>query len=147
MKRVGLVIGLFVFSILCFLVAVIPVHNNKIAEDVAIEIQNIPLPKQTKQIESISRAGKLVGNGNGMQYFGAMLIQSELTFEELEEHYSDYRKNEWTLIIEPQVGSEIKIIEHEHLKFQTEPPTSNYYIIYSWGTSQGLFHELDIRAH
>ena len=35
-------------------------------------------------IESLSEAGRLTGNGNGLQYFGAVLIRSELSLEELD---------------------------------------------------------------
>ena len=47
------------------------------------ELCETPLPEKTELIESISRAGKLTGNGNGMQYFGAILIRSDLSLEEL----------------------------------------------------------------
>lgn len=40
-------------------------------------------------IESLSQAGKLTGNGNGMQYFGAILIRSELSLEELETYVAN----------------------------------------------------------
>ena len=44
----------------------------------ANELVHFRLPKNTELIESIYKAGKLVGNGNGMQYFGVILIKSEL---------------------------------------------------------------------
>ena len=43
----------------------------------ANELVHFRLPKNTELIESIYKAGKLVGNGNGMQYFGVILIKSE----------------------------------------------------------------------
>ena len=55
--------------------------NNNIAYKVEKELCETPLPEKTELIESISRAGKLTGNGNGMQYFGAILIQSELSLK------------------------------------------------------------------
>lgn len=50
----------------------IPFANNSVAADTAKEFENIPLPGQTQYIEKVSVAGKLVRNGNGMQYFFAL---------------------------------------------------------------------------
>ena len=61
----------------------IPLINNHTAYKVEKELCETPLPEKTELIESISRAGKLTGNGNGMQYFGAILIRSDLSLEEL----------------------------------------------------------------
>ena len=106
-----------------------------------------PLPEQTELIEAISQTGKLTGNGNGMQYFGAILIKSELSLEELETYYSDYRSNEWEYLVEIQEGQSIKVIEHEALQFSEEIEDSGYYIVYSWGSGNSLLKELDIRGH
>ena len=78
----------------------IPLINNHTAYKVEKALCEIPLPEETELIESLSQAGKLTGNGNGMQYFGAILIRSELSLEELETYYSDYRSNEWECLVE-----------------------------------------------
>ena len=106
-----------------------------------------PLPEKTELIESISRAGKLTGNGNGMQYFGAILIQSELSLKELDDYYSDYRSNEWEYLVEIQEGQFIDVIDHETLNFGKEINDTGYYIVYSWGSGNSLLKELDIRGH
>lgn len=106
-----------------------------------------PLPEKTELIESISRAGKLTGNGNGMQYFGAILIQSELSLKELDDYYSDHRSNEWEYLVEIQEGQSIDVIDHETLNFGKEINDAGYYIVYSWGSGNSLLKELDIRGH
>ena len=98
-------------------------------------------------IESLSQAGKLTGNGNGMQYFGAILIRSELSLEELDAYYSDYRSNEWECLVETQEGQSIEVIDHGTLQFAKEIKDSGYYIVYSWGSGNSLLEELDIRGH
>ena len=65
----------------------IPLINNHTAYKVEKKLCETPLPEKTELIESISRAGKLTGNGNGMQYFGAILIRSDLSLEELDASY------------------------------------------------------------
>ena len=103
--------------------------------------------EKTELIESISRAGKLTGNGNGMQYFGAILIQSELSLKELDDYYSDHRSNEWEYLVEIQEGQSIDVIDHETLNFGKEINDAGYYIVYSWESENSLLKELDIRGH
>lgn len=98
----------------------------------------ISLPEKTELIESLSQAGKLTGNGNGMQYFGAILIRSELSLEELDAYYSDYRSNEWEYLVEIQEGQPIEVIDHGKLQFTEEIKDSGYYIVYSWGNENSL---------
>ena len=121
--------------------------NNNIAYKVEKELCETPLPEKTELRESISRAGKLTGNGNGMQYFGAILIRSDLSLEELDAYYSGYRSNEWECLVETQEGQSIEVIDHETLQFSEEIKDSGYYILYSWGSGNSLLEELDIRGH
>ena len=84
MKRILIVIAsAFFVAVLSFIIAV-PIMNDNFAKKTASDILSVPLPEKTTYIESISLAGKLVGTGNGMQYFGAILIQSELPLDTLQ---------------------------------------------------------------
>ena len=125
----------------------VPVYNNYYAYNVEKMLCETPLPEQTELIEAISQTGKLTGNGNGMQYFGAILIKSELSLEELETYYSDYRSNEWEYLVEIQEGQSIEVIEHKALQFSEEIEDGGYYIVYSWGSGNSLLKELDMRGH
>ena len=55
------------------------VRSEKIEKDLV----SYELPTNTKLVDSISVAGKLAGNGNGMQYMGSVLVVSDLSEEEL----------------------------------------------------------------
>lgn len=146
MKKLKIV-GILAAAILIGGVISIPLINNHAAYKVEKALCEIPLPKETELIESLSQAGKLTGNGNGMQYFGAILIRSELSLEELEAYYSDYRSNEWEYLVEIQEGQSIEVIDHGGLQFSEEIKGSGYYIIYSWGSGDFLLKELDMRGH
>ena len=87
MKKLKLV-GILAAVVLIGGVISIPLINNHTAYKVEKKLCETPLPEKTELIESISRAGKLTGNGNGMQYFGAILIRSDLSLEELDAYYS-----------------------------------------------------------
>ena len=129
----------------------IPLINDYSAKQVEKDLCNLPLPEESMYVDSVSKAGKLVGNGNGMQYFGAVLIKSNLSLEALEDFYSEYRKTEWECLVEVYKGQEIDVIEHCSLKFSEEVTSSeNYYIVYSWGESLHPFDSLmdfDLRGH
>lgn len=83
MKKLKLV-GILVAVVLTGGVISIPLINNHTAYEVEKALCEIPLPEETEWIESLLQTGKLMGNGNGMQYFGAILIRSELSLEELD---------------------------------------------------------------
>ncbi|MDD3413487.1 MAG: hypothetical protein PHY47_05750 [Lachnospiraceae bacterium] len=141
------VVGILVAVVLIGGAASIPLINNHSAYKVEKGLCETPMPEGTELIESLSRAGKLTGNGNGMQYFGAILIRSELSLDELNTYYSGYRSNEWEYLVEVQEGQSIEVIDHGTLQFLEEINHSGYYIVYSWGSENSLIDELDIRGH
>lgn len=135
---VVVIAGLYIFA---------PFFNNRVAEQVAEELQAIPLPEKTELVEAKFAAGKLVGNGNGMQYFGAVLMKSELSLATLEAYYAGYADEEWECIVEKQDNKTIQVIEHGSLDFETEINSGDFYIVYSWGNNDTIFHEFDLRGH
>jgi len=141
------VVGILAAVVLIGVAISIPFINNYIAHKVEKSLCETPLPEKTELIEPISQAGKLTGNGNGMQYFGAILIRSELSLEELDDYYSDYRSNEWEYIVDVQEGQSVEVIDHVMLQFSAEINDSGYYLVYSWGSANSMLEELDIRGH
>lgn len=147
MKKIfGIFVLILMISLMAFLI-VSPLVNDHVARETVKELENIPLPAHTEYIESVNKAAKLVGCGNGMQYFGAILIKSELSMEELTEYYSNYAEKEWECIVEKQVGTTIEALDSPLLSFQTEADGDHYYIVYSWGENDTIFHDFDIRGH
>ncbi len=148
-KLIKIFIGLLVI-----LFIVIPlyiyVQNDIIANQTKKELLKTKLPNNTNIIDSISIAGKLTGSGNGMQYFGGILVKTDLSKEDLEEYYKQFRKNEWSFLISKQSSSKIDVIEHGDYRFKKykEIDKEKYYIIYSWGPTKNDFvKELDLRGH
>ena len=145
----------YIIIAIIILVILTPVYiyiiNDMIANSVENSIKRISLPPKTELIDSISVAGKLTGNGNGMQYFGAILINTELNETELENYYSTFRKNNWQCLIDKQTAEKINIIEHGIYEFKNfrKEDFEKCYIVYSWGDSP-IFKsilELDLRGH
>lgn len=146
MKKLAIILILIAGAFFSLLIAA-PALNDNTAEKTAKELSDIPLPDETELLETVYRAGKLAGNGNGTQYFGAILIKSNLSLEELREYYAGFAKNEWECIVEKQTGADIKAIEHGRLVFQTDIGDDHYYIVYSWGERDSFLAEWDIRGH
>lgn len=132
--------------VLCFIM-LIPIVNDYCAYMVEKELCATPLPENTQLIDSVSKAGKLTGNGNGMQYLGAILIKSGLAMEQLDSYYSNYRENEWEYLVTVQTGCDLSFIELDKLRFSQEVTADGYYIVCSWGRGIELFEMLDIRGH
>ena len=147
---------IFVFLIFIGIIVMylyINISNDEIAKKLEKKLLSTDLPNNTEIIDSISVSGKLVGNGNGMQYFGAILIKTDLSKNDLDEYYNQFRENEWSYIIVAQKSSKIEVIEHGNYKFNKYNPLNNaekekYYMIYSWGVSKNNFlQETDVRGH
>jgi len=149
LKKTFLLILVIAVVVPILLVLSTPFINNYIAYSIKKDLVKVSLPDKTELIDHLSSAGKLTGNGNGMQFFGAILIKSELTLEELNDYYSKYREDEWSYIVEKQVSNTIAFL-NGHLKFRASKADEeliNYYIVYTWGNSDYPLSELDIRGH
>lgn len=142
----GITVSVLIFSILGFMIS-IPIVNNDIANKTATSIKEIELPNNTQYIETFSEAGKLIGNGNGMQYIGGILIKSELSLQDLQLYYSQYAKNDWECIVEKQTNKNISFIEHEKVSLNSDINGDTYYVVYSWGDNDSIYSELDLRGH
>lgn len=137
-------VGIVIFLFIGFIVSV-PLVNDFTAKNVEKNLIEIALPDQTEMVESISKAGKLVGNGNGMQYFGAILIRSEKTLDELSDYYSQKLAG---VVVKEQKSQIIECVEHAQLSFTTSiTDTEKYYIVYLFGSGIAPFSELDIRGY
>ncbi|MBQ5765213.1 MAG: hypothetical protein IIW03_03610 [Clostridia bacterium] len=132
----------------------IVITNNIIADNVEKDLVAYELPINTKLVDSISIAGKLTGNGNGMQYMGAILVESDLSEEELNEHYiSEFDYIE----IRKQETANINFIHSSNYRFNNFSITNkdSYYSITCWEDNRrekygDLLSELldfDIRGH
>ncbi len=147
----GVMIIVAVFLLLIALA--IPIANNAVALGVERELKRLPLPEETELVESTSVAGKMVGSGNGMQYFGALLLHSTLSLQELQEFYAVYQPNDYTCRVEPQIGTEIRPRGSSlmgNVAFHTDAGTNDYYILYTWGDAPDWAQDwlnTDLRGH
>ena len=141
----GLFAGLFL-AVVIFYISIV-IQNDNYAARLEKDILEVPLPEKTECVDSISRAGKLVGNGNGMQYFGAILLKSELSLEEITEYYKEHHHGDDFCTVEKQEGHSIDALDG-FFSFKVQMSAdAQYYIVYSWGNKVIKFGDLDIRGH
>ncbi|WP_337461415.1 hypothetical protein [Jutongia sp.] len=144
----------FLIFLLCIVMAggilfliSIPMENDHIAKQTMTELAQVPMPEQTKCIEKVSAAGKLSGNGNGMQYLGALLVKSNLYLKDLKKYYAANTPRKWYCDVERQKGQSLRASEHVDLGFKHTVKGKNYYVVYAWGDYDGIYSELDLRGH
>ena len=142
LKRMA--IPLIVIVLIAGVLIAIPAVNNYSAYAVEKQLCGLSVPNQTERVESLSQAGKFVGNGNGMQYFGAILIRSELSMDELLVHYQTALPG---AVVKKQTAQQIECIQHGSIRFETPIAGDNYYIVYYFGSGIEPFSQLDIRGH
>ncbi len=146
-----LVALLLVFPVISFIG--ITVANDCIAAKVEKELTSYPLPDKTVLVDSLSVAGKLTGNGNGMQYMGAVLITSELDQQTILEHY----QNEFDYVeVHRQISETINSLHPDSVtfkRFDHDNDTPSYSVI-CWGSRSDYVSndiawilDFDIRGH
>lgn len=141
-----------ILKVVCVIGVLVPLHNSYIANEIEDSLLETPLPENTVFIESINATGKLTGSDSDINFFGGMLIKSELTEDELNEYYSEMREDHNDYLIESQDTAEISVIENgdysfEHLENAVD--FENYYLVYSWGSDESVlqnFNRFDFRT-
>lgn len=153
-KKRRLRIAIFALVALLILAyAGVVLANNAIAGALERVLLSAPLPTQTELVDSISIAGKVQGNGNGMQYFGAILLRSELDEAALEAHYAAYAADADIVEVLPQTSQ--YVFEYRPYRFSQEVSGENLYRVALWkysvvGCEDNIWGEIlncDIRGH
>ena len=147
-----LTLGYNILKVVCVICVLVPLHNSYIANEIEDSLLETPLPKNTQFIESINASGKLVGSDSKINFFGGILIKSELSEDELNEYYSKMREHHNDFLIESQDTAEISVIENGNYTFEHLENVSdfdNYYLVYSWGKDESVlqnFNRFDFRT-
>ena len=127
--------------------ATIVLQNDAAARSVADQLAALPVPPGAERVAVGAKAGKLVGNGNGMQYLGAMLIRSDAQPEQIVAFYE----------AREAVGSGITVNQRADLGAYDDSVAADLvgasdrpdeYVVSVWGSSPSWVHEeMDLRGH
>ncbi len=131
--------------------AYIPVGNNIILLKYTNELKNSKLNADYEILTSDDECGKLIGNGNGMQYFSALLIHSKENLE------WENNNEEGIFLTKVNDASFVDFIDEFHYgnpcesinkKLEEIKRTENYYILYAfYNTPLDSIWNNDLRAH
>lgn len=125
---------------------VVQARNDAVAHEVETALLDTPLPADAELVDSMSVAGKLSGNGNGMQYLGVLLIRSDETLSELQTFYSAQSLDN-APSIEVATPESLNGL-HKTPGFLGETGEPRTFIVYAWGMDPGWpFSDSDLRGH
>lgn len=152
-KRIFLILLIVIILLPFVSYAGIAITNNCIADKIEKDLVKYQMPSDTELVDSVSAANKLTGNGNGMQYMGAILVKSALSAEELREYYdSDFDYIE----VRKQESKTLDFELHSY-KFSKFPEAQDgsYYSVICWDSNRkelvgeclSDFLDFDIRGH
>jgi len=152
-----LIIVLLIPLSIASLFVVFPILNNISLSKFEKQFERYPLPEETSLIEVKSVVGKLNGNGNSIDFFVGLLIQSELSKDELTlyyEHaqYAGAKVEKRNVLIEVLTVEDrvlhSKYLEHRQMKFnklETINDLTGYYFVTIYdGGYQAIF---DLRGN
>lgn len=139
-KRFRRVIRTSMVTIAVFLLVValaIPVINNAIGLAEEKRLKDLPLPDGADLISSVSSVGNLTNVTRNVQYFGAILVQSNLSKSEISAHYNQYREGAFDCIVEDAEGARDLLSTLDlggiDSAFSVDAVQDDWYLVYSWG--------------
>lgn len=157
MKKLGKIISRLILLILSLITIIyiiliagfmfiVPAINDFKASRLEKQLTSIELPKQTEFVDSGYIIGRF-GNGNGTDYFIAMVIKSELPKEKLKKYYKDYEVAEQK---SADVDEDLLLTcNMTFSKLSQVKSFENYYLVYRYDgpDPDGLLYGWDIRGH
>lgn len=145
-RAFALTLAYNVLKVICIVGVLVPLHNTYLANQLEVDLLETPLPEDTVFIESITATGKLNGSSGEMNFFGGILIKSELSEKELNEYYSKVRQEHDDYLIKSQNCAEISVIKNGSYSFEHLENVSDfkdYYLVYSWGNDESVLQSLN----
>lgn len=129
----------------------VPIGNNVILKKHTNALKNFKLNATYEILAKDDECGKLVGNGNGMQYFSALLIHSE---KNLNWENSDYEGVFLIKVNDASFDDFINGYDYGYYckkikkKIKKLDSTVNYYVLYLFynAPSDSIWND-DLRAH
>ncbi len=133
-------------AILLFWALVLPVINNAVALGIENELkEDLAGEEHLTIIDSISAAGRFSPFTKDMQYFGAVLVQSDLSDTELETYFEESLFwKQYNCSYQKQTTAEITLNKIDtNVTFHFDDfSNGTYYIIYRWDQPPGWVRPL-----
>ena len=120
--------------------------NDAAAQEIETRLDDVPLPAGSERLDSLSVAAKLSGNGNGVQYLGALLIRSDQNLDDIQAYY-DAQPGVDDLTVSVTTSAGLGGL-HRTPGFLGDVGDPDTFIVFAWGDGPGgLFEDSDLRGH
>lgn len=155
MKKILKYIGIIlIFLMIPAALLFVPIGNNLILQKHTNELKELKLNSDYEILAIDSECGKLIGNGNGMQYFSALLIHSKETLK-WENDVDNYGEGVFLVSISDEdfadfIGEYYSRVSSSNIKKKLKELkiTDDYYVLYSFYNADlnSIWND-DLRAH
>lgn len=146
MRHVIRVTMIAIALILLFWALVLPIINNAVALGIENKLKDdLAKEEHLRIVDSISAAGRFSPFSKDMQYFGAVLVQSDLSEAELEAYFEESLfDKKYNCVVEKQTSAEISLSKtHSRVALTFDKfPEGTCYIIYRWDQPPGWVRPL-----
>ncbi len=150
MKIISAFFIVIIVLIILFILSLFVNHNFLINQKLTRNFENIiKTQSEIEIIQSKSVYGKLNGNGNGINYFGTVLVKSD-SEEKLKELLPllDEKYEIVGYVVQSGTVVNNKLIEHVNLEYdESLSKGETYYSIYYFNASNKYSYPFDIRGH
>lgn len=118
--------------------------NNRVARHIEQRLLDLPLPPGAELVDSVWAAQRLAGAGNGMEYYGALLIRSDHSLAGLQVYYSAQPGDQYVS------AADDELLHRRTLLFEDEHDLQQpglFMVIASGEAPNELHRQLDLRGH
>ena len=70
------ILGILCFFIIIGVICYIPIYHNVQLNKFANQLDDVDFPENVEIVDRVKICGKLVGNGNSLDYFACVLVQT-----------------------------------------------------------------------
>ena len=154
MKKIIMLVAL---SLVVICLVVITTNNDRLLGKFSRQLFFSKLPEKTTLIETQSICGKLNGNGNSMDFFACILIETDLDLYQIKDYYENIEfkraKKERESPARAQVVKllskklETEYLVHRSIVFSSineKPDFEKYFVVFIY---DGGYSTFDIRGH
>jgi len=147
MKKALIALGLIIFS-LVIIFSINSILLFSLLVDFEVKVDRY---ESVTIIEKHSEYGKLIGNGNGIQFFGVLLVQTT-DVSELDKIKSELSGDFEAVEYCKQTTQKLQVKHYEHgpaINFSTDVSAEGeeYYCIYFFNSHHPLSNPLDIKGY